>query len=48
MLAASKAFGSYSVDSIGAAKEFYGQTLGLDVAVDETMGILAVHLAGGP
>ncbi|GHD61585.1 MULTISPECIES: VOC family protein [Streptomyces] len=47
MLGASKAFGSYSVDSIGAAKEFYGQTLGLDVAVDETMGILAVHLAGG-
>ncbi|MCX4528880.1 MULTISPECIES: VOC family protein [unclassified Streptomyces] len=47
MLGKSKGFSGYSVDSIEGAKEFYGQTLGLDVAVDDAMGILVVHLAGG-
>ena len=42
----SKAFSSFSVDDIEKAKEFYGQTLGLEVAEDE-MGVLAVNLADG-
>jgi predicted enzyme related to lactoylglutathione lyase len=29
------------------AKEFYGQTLGLEVSENETMGLLELHLAGG-
>lgn len=41
----SKAFSGFSVDDIPAAKQFYGQTLGLDVA-DEMEG-LNISLAGG-
>ncbi len=40
-----KAFSSFSVDDIPAAKEFYGGTLGLDVA--EENGLLRLNLAGG-
>jgi catechol 2,3-dioxygenase-like lactoylglutathione lyase family enzyme len=45
MLKESKAFSTYSVDDIPRAEQFYGQTLGLDVA-DEMDG-LVLHLAGG-
>ena len=45
MLANSKAFSGFSVDDVGAAKTFYGDTLGLDVS--EEMGGLALRLAGG-
>ncbi|MCP9486296.1 MAG: VOC family protein [Gaiellaceae bacterium MAG52_C11] len=41
----SKAFSTFSADDIPRAKQFYGETLGLDVA-DEMDG-LALHLAGG-
>jgi predicted enzyme related to lactoylglutathione lyase len=41
----SKAFSTYSVNDIPRAKQFYGETLGLDVA-DEMDG-LVLHLAGG-
>lgn len=41
----SKAFSSFSVDDIGKAKEFYGQTLGLEVSEDSNMGILNLLLA---
>jgi len=40
-----KAFSGLSVNDIQKAKEFYGQTLGLDVS--ETQGLLTLHLAGG-
>jgi extradiol dioxygenase family protein len=40
-----KAFSSFSVDDMGKAKEFYGETLGLDV--EETPEGLVLHLAGG-
>ncbi len=40
-----KAFSSFSVNDIRKAKEFYGQTLGLDI-VEEPEG-LELHLAGG-
>jgi catechol 2,3-dioxygenase-like lactoylglutathione lyase family enzyme len=41
----SKAFSSFSVDDLQEAKQFYGQTLGLDV--DETPEGLVLHIAGG-
>ena len=46
MFTNSKAFSSFSVDDIGAAKHFSGDTLGLDVS-EEPMGLLALHLGGG-
>jgi catechol 2,3-dioxygenase-like lactoylglutathione lyase family enzyme len=41
----SKAFSTFSVNDLEAAKEFYGQTLGLDVSKEEHG--LAIKLAGG-
>jgi predicted enzyme related to lactoylglutathione lyase len=41
----SRAFSSFSVDDVGAAKEFYGSTLGLNV--DERPEGLAISLATG-
>jgi predicted enzyme related to lactoylglutathione lyase len=40
-----KAFSGFSVNDIGKAKEFYGQTLGLEVS--EAHGLLTLHIAGG-
>jgi len=40
-----KAFSGFSVNDIQKAKEFYGETLGLEVS--ETHGLLKLHLAGG-
>lgn len=40
-----KAFSSFSVNDLQKAKEFYGQTLGLDVA--ERPEGLELHIAGG-
>lgn len=45
MLKDTKAFSSFSVNDTRKAKEFYGQTLGLDI-VEEPEG-LELHLAGG-
>jgi catechol 2,3-dioxygenase-like lactoylglutathione lyase family enzyme len=45
MLNDAKAFSSFSVDDLGAAQTFYGETLGLDV--EERPEGLALHLAGG-
>ncbi len=44
MFANTKAFSGFSVDDIGAAKRFYGETLGLDVS--EEQGMLTLHIAG--
>ena len=41
----SKAFGGFSANDIKKAKEFYGQTLGVNVS--ESNGILTLNLAGG-
>jgi catechol 2,3-dioxygenase-like lactoylglutathione lyase family enzyme len=43
----SHAFSSFSTDDVEKAKQFYGETLGLDAAIDDKMGILQVKLAGG-
>jgi catechol 2,3-dioxygenase-like lactoylglutathione lyase family enzyme len=40
-----KAFSTFSADDIPAAKEFYGDTLGLDVSEDH--GMLRLNIAGG-
>jgi catechol 2,3-dioxygenase-like lactoylglutathione lyase family enzyme len=39
------AFSGFSVDDIPRAKQFYGETLGLNVT--EENGMLALHIAGG-
>lgn len=45
MLGNSAAFSGFSVDDIPRAKQFYGETLGLEVS--EENDILTLHLAGG-
>jgi catechol 2,3-dioxygenase-like lactoylglutathione lyase family enzyme len=45
MFSDSKAFSSFSVDDIQKAKEFYSQTLGLQVSEEEEG--LALQIAGG-
>jgi catechol 2,3-dioxygenase-like lactoylglutathione lyase family enzyme len=40
-----KAFSSFSTDDLAKTKQFYGETLGLDV--EETPEGLVLHLAGG-
>jgi predicted enzyme related to lactoylglutathione lyase len=45
MLNESKAFSGFSVNDTTKAKEFYSQTLGLEVS--EMDGLLNLHLAGG-
>lgn len=45
MLKQTEAFSGFAVDDIDAAKEFYGETLGLDVT-EEAMGFLTLNLAG--
>jgi catechol 2,3-dioxygenase-like lactoylglutathione lyase family enzyme len=47
MLADSKAFSGIGVDDFEKAKEFYGETLGLRLTVeDEENGLMTLHLAG--
>lgn len=45
MLTSSKAFSGFSADDVPRAKEFYAETLGLEVS--EENGMLTLHLAGG-
>jgi predicted enzyme related to lactoylglutathione lyase len=45
MFADTKAFSSFAVDDLQTAKQFYGDTLGLEVT-EEEMGVLTLHLAG--
>ena len=44
MLEKSKAFSGFSVNDTQKAKQFYGQTLGLEVS--ESNGLLTLHLDG--
>jgi catechol 2,3-dioxygenase-like lactoylglutathione lyase family enzyme len=45
MLGDAPAYAGFSTNDLGAAREFYGQTLGLETS--EQMGILRLHLGGG-
>jgi len=47
MLAQSKAFSGFAVDDLEQAREFYADTLGLDVKVIDEPGLLNIRLAGG-
>jgi catechol 2,3-dioxygenase-like lactoylglutathione lyase family enzyme len=47
MLAKSEAFSGFSVPDLEAAKKFYGDTLGVEVAVEDPPGILILKLGGG-
>jgi predicted enzyme related to lactoylglutathione lyase len=48
MLKDSKAFSGFSTSDLAKTKEFYGQTLGLDIDEQtEPMGMLRLHLATG-
>jgi len=44
MFATTKAFSGFSVDDLAAARQFYGDTLGLRVSEDN--GLLTLHIAG--
>ncbi len=43
----SKAFSGFSVNDIQKAREFYTQTLGLDVSEPKEEGHIELHIAGG-
>ena len=45
MFKETQAFSGFAVDDMDKAKEFYGETLGLQTS-DEAGGILVLHLAG--
>src|ERR1700756_575235 len=44
MLKDAHTFSSFSTNDLATAKEFYGQTLGLNVTENEQMHILELHL----
>jgi predicted enzyme related to lactoylglutathione lyase len=47
MFADSHAYSGFAVDDLAKAKEFYGETLGINTEVlDEDNGLLTLHLAG--
>jgi predicted enzyme related to lactoylglutathione lyase len=47
MLTDSKAFSGFAVDDVQKAREFYGETLGLNTSVvSEEAGLISLHLAG--
>jgi catechol 2,3-dioxygenase-like lactoylglutathione lyase family enzyme len=45
MFADTKAFSGFAVDDLEKAKEFYDETLGLNVSAEH--GLLHLHIAGG-
>jgi catechol 2,3-dioxygenase-like lactoylglutathione lyase family enzyme len=47
MFEQSKAYSGFAVDDIGAAKDFYGSTLGLEVRDMYDGGLLDIKLPGG-
>jgi catechol 2,3-dioxygenase-like lactoylglutathione lyase family enzyme len=47
MLAQSKAFSGFAVDDLEKARDFYGETLGLEVELVDEPGLLNIRLAGG-
>ena len=47
MFGQTKAFSGYSVDDLQKAKQFYGETLGIEVSQHEEMPVLHLHIYGG-
>jgi catechol 2,3-dioxygenase-like lactoylglutathione lyase family enzyme len=47
MFASTKATSGFAVDDLDKARQFYGETLGLNISVlDEQHGLISLHLAG--
>ena len=47
MFTNTKAYSGFAVDDVEKAREFYGETLGLNLEVlDEEHGLMSLHLAG--
>jgi predicted enzyme related to lactoylglutathione lyase len=47
MFGDTKAFSGFSVDDLGKAREFYGETLGIKTEIiDEEHGLMTLHIAG--
>jgi predicted enzyme related to lactoylglutathione lyase len=48
MFADTNAYSGFAVDDMERAREFYGETLGLNTSVlDEANGLMTLHIAGG-
>ena len=47
MLEHAKAFSSFAVDDVDAARKFYGETLGIEVEDLPPHGLLSLHVEGG-
>ena len=48
MFAKTKAYSALAAPDIGAVREFYGETLGIEITVlDEENGLIQLELAGG-
>lgn len=47
MLGEARAFSSFAVDDVDAAKRFYGDTLGVPVEPIDEPGLLSLRLGGG-
>ncbi len=47
MIDGNKAFSSFAVKDLDAAREFYGGTLGLTVTKDDDMGLLKLDIGSG-
>ncbi|MGH3068972.1 MAG: VOC family protein [Streptosporangiaceae bacterium] len=45
MFAKTRAFSGFAVDDLTAARQFYGEVLGIDTS--EQNGLMTLHLAGG-
>jgi predicted enzyme related to lactoylglutathione lyase len=47
MFASTKAYSGFAVNDLQKARQFYGETLGLNTSdIDEENGLLTLHLAG--
>ncbi|MGH2960808.1 MAG: VOC family protein [Solirubrobacterales bacterium] len=46
MLANTKAYSGFAVDDLEKAREFYGETLGLNTKILDEDNLLSLHLAG--
>ncbi|MHA4739998.1 VOC family protein [Dyadobacter sp. MSC1_007] len=47
MFGQTKTFSGFSVDDLQKAKQFYGETLGLEVSQEDEMPVLKLHIYGG-
>ena len=47
MFGQTKAFSGYSVDNLQKAKQFYGETLGIEVSQEQEMPVLHLKIHGG-